>query len=267
MIPRLLCRFAAAVLTATFATAASSAPPPKPVLLDCQVIPIRCAPEDVCQAAGGTVQSSDEYHFAFNKDESALTNSNSSAKTTITKTVTSSGSSRETSASRSVKTNASSTAPTQTTTIEMASSSDYKVEPTPIPSKKPQGVTTTTVSFSHSTVVSALNRPGTGTLMMLDTPHDYPSVDVSPTPLTAALVSFDNALAWNFPKYQSTRFVLWRDTLRLDVTTELLRYVSADRARELNFHSPPKDSAARGSMYRMTVLWTGPCSQAATQLP
>jgi hypothetical protein len=268
---RLVFRFAATGLALAFATASSPTPPqPKPVLLDCQVIPIQCTPDDVCGAVAHQIPSFDEYHFALSENDSTTTYTlTTGATTTITKTTPPK---EETAKSENGKTSSSSTSPTETTSREVTWTMTQPT-PTPIPPTNPLAVATKTMTRSKSSTTNMLNPADVVTIAMLDTPHDYPDIFFTPRPLTTTALNLDGSLNWQFPDsvYKQTRFVLWRDTLRLDVTTQRYRYVYKDEARRLKLVSKSDWSGQFGqffyNLYHVTLLWSGTCSQAPTQLP
>jgi hypothetical protein len=82
---------------------------------------------------------------------------------------------------------------------------------------------------------------------MLDTPHISPADQVAPKLMTVVPTPSEDGLAWQFPAsfYPNTRFVLWGETLRLDVTT---------------FTALDKDN-------KVTMLWRGTCAKLPKQLP
>jgi hypothetical protein len=259
-------RFAGAgiVLALTAAT-----PQPKPVLIDCQVIPVWCKPDDVCAAVRSTIQQSDEYHFALSKTGNPETYSGSSATytttitTTATKTATKTETRKETTVSASTKTSKSSTGSTGTTTRNTEVTMEKTVKPTPTPPGKAPTVTVTkkiTRTGANTTSAPA----GKGQIFMLDAPHDIPSDQVTWKWLPADLTSSQNALTWSSPStlYATTRFVLWRDTLRLDVITSAQRSLTDQTVHDMKVKTPPKDG-----FYGVTILWRGACSQPTTQLP
>lgn len=270
----LLFRLIAAGLALTFATGSTpTASPPKAVLIDCQVIPVWCSPNDVCHAVSADIQPSDEYHFTFSKNQNVATQvSKSKFTTTILTSITSathSATSHEAVVSKAKTTSSSSTM--QTINRNSEATMERTLKPTPVPSAKPQGATVTkkmTRSGSQSISTKTIDA---GTIGMLDTPHDYPSDVTTFAFVTKAPKSVDNALEWTFldSTYSTTHFVLWRDTLRLDVTTQTQRAVASKTAADLKLTSLPNGQfdKFRQPLYDVTLLWRGTCSQPTTQLP
>jgi hypothetical protein len=90
---------------------------------------------------------------------------------------------------------------------------------------------------------------------MLDTPHDSPADSVTTRLIATKPTSFEDALAWRFAAsfYPDTRFVLWGDTLRLDVTTLATRTT--------------KTPTGASETYVVTILWRGTCAKQSKLLP
>ena len=109
-------------------------------------------------------------------------------------------------------------------------------------------------------------RGPTASIQMVDTPH-VGLVTPTPAPASNSTVSLpssqisDAALAWSAKMGgNDTSFVLWRDTLALDVTT----VSPAQIATTPQSGSPPPTATPTPSV---TVLWHGTCVAAKQQLP
>lgn len=258
---RSLFRFIAGGVALMIMPALAPQPPPAPktVLFDCPVLPISCDPVDACRTFQATFRLTDEYHFIITKNEQTVTKTTtetttktatkSAAKTTITTTKT---------FARSVATRTATKTPTKIETMAATRSATATVAKTATTVAKSAAKKSATPTLTASATKArtratsrAVTTPTT-TVAMLETPHVSTGDSVPPTWLTITPLSSDAGLAWQFPSshYKDTQFVLWADTLRLDVITVAVR----------TFDDTKK-------VVPITMFWRGTCAKVSKQLP